>query len=102
MNTKYGKLTIASTALSAILMFASAASARADDERAECQRHIEKAEQKLDRAVSRHGERSPQARGAREKLNAERRTCWGRHHAWYDAHERRWHTEQDWDHDDHH
>jgi len=101
LNTKYGKVTLTSTTLSAILLCASAAPARADEDRSKCQHHIEKAEEKLERAVSRHGERSAQAREAREHLNAERRECWGHHHAWYEAHERRWHTEQDWDHDEH-
>ena len=96
---KYGKAAIATTVLSVILSVASAPLARADEDRSKCQHHVEKAEEKLERAVSRHGERSPQARSARDHLNGERRECWGRHHAWYDAHERRWHTEQDWDHD---
>ena len=98
---KYGKAAIASTVLSVILSVASAPLARADEDRSKCQRHIEKAEDKLSRAISRHGERSSQARSARERLAAERHSCWARHHAWYNAQERRWHTEQDWDHDDH-
>jgi len=97
---KYGKAAIASTVLGVILSVASAPLARADEERSKCQHHIEKAEDKLSRAISRHGERSSQARSARERLAAERHNCWARHHAWYNAQERRWHTEQDWDRDD--
>jgi ribosome-associated translation inhibitor RaiA len=102
LNTKtvtIRKTAIASTVLSAVLLFASAPLLRADEDRSKCQHHIEKAEAKLSHAISRHGERSSQARSAREHLNAERRECWGRHHAWYNAQEGRWHTEQDWDHD---
>src|SRR5258706_943087 len=97
---KYGKAAIASTVLGVILSVASVPLARADEERSKCQHHIEKAEDKLSRAISRHGERSSQARTARAHLAAERHNCWARHNAWYNAQERRRHTEQDWDRDD--
>jgi len=100
LNTR--RTAVAATVLSAVLLFASAPLARADEDRSKCQHHIEKAEAKLSRAISRHGERSSQASSAREHLNAERRECWGRHHAWYNAQEGRWHTDQDWERDDHH
>ncbi len=100
MNPKYRKAAVASTVLSAILVLASAPLVQAED-RSKCQHNIEKAEAKLSHAVSRHGERSSQARSAREHLSAERQSCWSHYHAWYNGQEGRWHNEQDWDHDDH-
>jgi hypothetical protein len=82
----------------ALLMFVAVPRSHADD-RAKCQHRIEKAEAKLDKAVSKHGEGSGQARTARRELNDEREHCWTQYHAWYDAHARQWHNDRDWDHD---
>ena len=79
----------------------------ADDDHAKCQRQIEKAESRLDQAISKHGEGSNQARERRRDLNAERERCYNQYHGWWDGHEKRWHDSRDWDqdqdhHDDHH
>ena len=76
----------------------------ADDDRAECQHRIERAESKLDQAIRKHGEGSHQAEERRMALRAERERCWNRFRGWWNAHEQRWHTDRDWDHDrdDHH
>lgn len=74
----------------------------AEDDHAKCQHQIERAESKLDQAIRKHGEHSPQAEQRRRDLNAERDRCWNVYHGWWDGHEKRWHTDRDWDHDDHH
>lgn len=88
------------TALSAVLMFAVAPHALADDDRAKCQHRIEKAEAHLDQAIRSHGERSAQAESRRHDLNAERERCWNSYQGWWSGADHRWHTERDWDHDD--
>ena len=71
-----------------------------DDDHAKCQHRIEKAQVKLDQAIQRHGEHSPQAESRWRDLKAERERCWQAYHGWWDAHEHRWHDQHDWD--DHH
>lgn len=67
------------------------------DERAECQKRIEKTEAKLEKAVHKHGERSRQAENQRRALNEERERCWNRYHSWYNGRDHQWHNEHDWD-----
>ena len=93
-------LTLA-TALSGALLFAGAPSARADDDHEKCQHRIEKAEARLNEAIRHHGERSSQAESRRRDLNAERERCWNSYHGWWNGVDHRWHSERDWDHDDH-
>jgi hypothetical protein len=68
------------------------------EDHAQCQRHIEHAEAKLDEAIRKHGERSHQAEQRRHDLNAERERCWNSYHGWWDGHNHQWHTDRDWDH----
>jgi len=72
------------------------------DERGKCQHAIEKAEARLDTAIQRKGERSPEAEDRRRDLNAERERCWGQYHQWWNGKEHRWETEHNWDHDHDH
>jgi hypothetical protein len=72
MIRRMGK-TAAAALVIALLSFAAAPQARAD-ERDRCRRNIEKAEVRLDRAIQRHGERSPAAEERR--LRAVRWTVW--------------------------
>lgn len=94
---------ITALALGVVLMFVAVPSSQADS-RAKCHQRIEKAEYKLNEAVRRHGVRSPQAENWRRALINERERCWREHHGWWDAQERRWHTERDWEerHEDRH
>jgi hypothetical protein len=86
-------------------MFVTVPQSYADDH-AQCQRHIERAESKLDQAIREHGERSQQAEQRRRDLNKERERCWSEYQGWWDGHEKRWHDDRDWDRDqdrdDHH
>lgn len=83
--------------LGAATFFATAPASQAADARERCQHHIQKAELKLDEAIHRHGERSRQAEERRRQLNAERAHCWSESHSWWDGHEKRWHSDRDWD-----
>lgn len=71
----------------------------ADDDHAECRRHIERAESRLDEAIRKHGERSHQAEDRRRELHEQRERCWNQYHGWWEGHERRWHEDRDWDRD---
>ena len=72
----------------------------ADDHR-DCQRRVERAESRVDAAVRKHGPTSHEAEERRRDLNAERERCWQRYHGWWSVRDQRWHTDRDWDHDDH-
>ena len=102
---RYGKAIVAGAVVAAFLLFVNAPLAKAED-RSRCQRQVEKAEAKLNRALARHSENSSAVRDARRNLNEQRRGCWDRHHAWYNGQDRQWHNEQNWDRDqnqnDHH
>jgi hypothetical protein len=67
------------------------------DDHAKCQRQVERAESKLDQAIRKHGERSPQAEQQRRDLNAERERCWNAYHGWWNGHDHQWHTDRDWE-----
>ena len=95
---RYGKAIVAGAVVAAFLLFVNVPLAQAEN-RSRCQRQVEKAEARLNRAIARHGERSSQAREARRDLNSQRGVCWDRHHAWYNGQDRQWHTERDWDRD---
>ena len=73
----------------------------ADDDHSKCQRRVEKAESRLDDAVRHHGERSPEAESRRRDLNAERERCWKEYHGYWSGSDHRWHTERDWNDEDH-
>lgn len=96
-KSKSGSLFL-TAALTAAMMCSLATPLAQADDRSKCQHNIEKAEARLDNAIRRHGARSHEAEDRRRDLNNEREHCWSAHHAWYDAHEHRWHNERDWDH----
>jgi hypothetical protein len=81
-----------------VATLAAVPAAYAAPDHAQCQRAIERTEAKLDQAVRKHGERSPQAEARRRDLNAERERCFNKYHGWWDGHEHRWHEDRDWDH----
>lgn len=92
---------ISTAVLGSALFLTAVPQVRADDDHSKCQHRIEKAEARLDDAVRHHGERSPEAESRRRDLNAERERCWNAYHGYYSGSDHRWHTERDWDHDDH-
>src|ERR1700722_13249458 len=98
-HSLFGKALLAAAALAGFLMFTALPLLHADDH--ECQSRIARADHKLDHAVARHGFRSNQAARARGELREAREHCWNGSHRWWDEHERRWHTERDWDDNDH-
>lgn len=89
------------TFVAAIFLMSLAAPRLRADDRATCQRRIEKAEARLNDAVAKHGERSDEARARRHDLATERENCWNRFHQWWDGKEHRWHDDKNWDNDDH-
>jgi hypothetical protein len=99
---RLGRSALAVLALSAIVTVGSFSRVYADDDRAECRNRIEKAETRLQAAVRRHGERSPQADSRRAELRAQRERCYNRVRAWWDGHEHKWREDRDWDRDDRH
>jgi hypothetical protein len=102
LNRKIGKTAVAAVVAGALCFSVAAPRAHADDDRkARCQRTVEKAEARLDRAIQKHGERSHEAEERRRDLNAERDRCWSENHQWYNAREHRWETERNWDQDHH-
>lgn len=102
MIRKIGKTTVAAVMTLALSWFVAVPVVHADD-RAHCQRAVEKAEARLDHAIQKNGERSREAEDRRRDLNAERQRCWDQYHQWWNGHEHRWETEQNWDrdHDNH-
>jgi len=100
-HRKLWKTAVAASAVSAVLMLSSPRPTYAEDARVKCEHRIEKAEAKLDDAIRRHGEHSPQAQTRRHDLNAEREHCWSEYHGWWDGHAHEWHAEHDWEHADH-
>jgi hypothetical protein len=96
LNRRFGKAAISSFVAAALLMFVAAPSAFAG-ERERCQRAIEKAEVRLDKAIHAHGEHSRAADERRHELNAEREHCWSVNHQWWNGHEHRWETEHNWE-----
>jgi hypothetical protein len=97
---KSWRMAPAIAAMGAMFLFAGVPQLRADDDHHECRERIERAQSKLDRAVSRHGEGSRQAEHARRDLNAQRDRCWSRYHGYW-GHDARWHDQRDWDDRDH-
>jgi len=96
---RMGKTAVAAVMVAALSWFVAAPLVHADDDRAHCQRAVEKAEARLDRAIHDNGEHSREAEDRRRDLNAERRHCWEKFHQWWNGREHRWETEQNWDHD---
>lgn len=99
MIRRMGKTAVAAVMVAALSWFVAAPVVHADDDRAHCQRAVEKAEARLDRAIHNNGEHSREAEDRRRDLNAERQRCWDKYHQWWNGHDHRWETEQNWDHD---
>jgi len=66
-----------------------------------CQRRIAHADHELHEAIERHGRHSPEADHKRHELREARERCWNENHRWWDEDEHRWHTERDWNDNDH-
>ncbi|HEX9110196.1 MAG TPA: hypothetical protein VF845_01865 [Terriglobales bacterium] len=98
-NSLFGKTALAAAALAGFLMFAGVPSLRADND--DCQRRVARADHRLHEAISHYGYRSRQAERRRHELREARERCWNRSHRWWNEHERRWHTDRDWDDHDH-
>ena len=98
-NSFLGKTGFVAAALAGFLMFTAVPPVRADYD--DCQRRVGRAEHRLHEAIERHGYRSRQAARRRHELRDARERCWRASHRWWDEHERRWHTERDWDDRDH-
>jgi hypothetical protein len=99
---RLGKTAVAAVIIAALSWFVAVPVVHADDDRSHCQHAVERAEARLDRAIAHHGEHSRAADDRRRDLNAERQRCWELHHQWWNGHEHRWETEQNWDHDHDH
>ncbi|MBU6442894.1 MAG: hypothetical protein KGR48_03195 [Alphaproteobacteria bacterium] len=56
-----------------------------------CRAQVELAQDRLDRAIARHGGHSIQAVERRRELMATRDRCWRMEHRWWDPRDRRWH-----------
>ena len=83
-------------ALGAALFVAAPPKAAADD-RSNCQRRVEKAEQRYRHEAREHGRHSRQAEDAKGRLNAVWDRCWNETHSWYDPNRHEWRTDRDWD-----
>ena len=88
-------LTIAVLAAASFVAVPPRASA---DDRSDCQRRVEKAQDHYRKERHEHGKHSRQAENARAKLNATWDRCWSTSHAWYDPRRHEWRTDRDWDH----
>jgi hypothetical protein len=93
------KSMIGTTVLAAgLTLFAGAGIVKGDDE---CQERIERADHHLHEAIEHHGYESKQAHHWRMELRNAREYCWEHSHHWWDVEGRRWHTDRDWDDNDH-
>ena len=88
-------LTIAALAAATVVSMPPRAAA---DERSDCQRRVEKAQEHYRKEAHEHGKRSRQAENARAKLNEAWDRCWSQAHSWYDPQRHEWRTDRDWDH----
>ena len=94
------KLVIGVITLNLILLLGFVPRTYADDDKAECQHRIRKAEAKLDTAIRKYGEHSTKTEARRAELKAQRERCYNRVRAWWNGHEHKWHQDRDWDRDD--
>lgn len=91
---------LSGTVLTAALFFAAVPRLHAETYN-HCQRRIVHADHELHEAIERHGRHSPQAEAKRHDLHEARERCWNENHRWWDEDEHRWHTERDWNDNDH-
>jgi len=82
--------------LSVLLAFVAVPRSQADD-RAKCQRNIERAQARLDQAISMYGGNSQQAIDRWHQLNSERERCYSQYQGWWNPQDRQWHNGRDWD-----
>jgi len=87
-------LTVAALAAACVVAVPPKASA---DDRSDCQKKVEKAQDHYRHEAHEHGKHSRQAQDARAKLNETWDRCWTGTHAWYDPHRHEWRTDRDWD-----
>jgi hypothetical protein len=75
---------------------------RADNQLEKCRHDAEKAEARLDRAITEHGEHSHEAAERMEDLRKQREHCYERLHQWWDGRDQSWHHNDDFGDDLHH
>ena len=75
MFKNLGKTGLLAGAVFGLLLLGGAPRAHARDRDEKCERKIHKAEENLERAVRRHGERSRQAENRRRQLEEARERC---------------------------
>jgi len=80
-----------------LTLFAGAGIVKADG----CQERIHRADHNLHEAIEHHGYDSRQAHHWREELHNAREYCWEHSHKWWDVEGNRWHSDRDWDDNDH-
>lgn len=93
----FHKVAFCSAALAGILMLYSTPRVFADD----CQRQVAKADHDLHEAIEQHGYNSKEAEHERVELHTAREACWSTDHRWWDEDSGAWHTQRDWDDNDH-
>jgi hypothetical protein len=91
------KCSLATALLTGFLMLPGAQQVRADG----CQQRVSRADHNLHEAIEDHGYESKQAEHARHELREVREACWNSDHRWWDPDQKRWHTDRDWDDNDH-
>jgi hypothetical protein len=79
-------LTVAALAAACAVAVPSKAAA---DDRTDCQKRVEKAQDHYRHEAHEHGKHSRQAQNARAKLNETWDRCWSATHSWYDPHRER-------------
>lgn len=102
-NDKSGKfkaLPLGAAVLAGLFLFAFVPGARAESREA-CQRRVAHADHELHEAIEHHGYNSREAQRRRHELHEARERCWRENHGWWSEHERRWHSDRDWDDRDH-
>lgn len=87
-------LTVAALAAACVVAVPSKAAA---DDRTDCQKKVEKAQDHYRHEAHEHGKHSRQAQSARAKLNETWDRCWSTTHSWYDPDRHQWRTDRDWD-----
>lgn len=95
----WGKLALELLTAAGVLALAAGPVVRADDD--DCQKRVVRIDHELHRAAERHGWDSPEVQAKRAELATAREWCWNHGHRWWDEHEKRWHTDHDWDEHDH-
>jgi len=94
--SRLGRTLVAAVMLSVLLAFVAVPRSQADD-RANCQRNIERAQARLDQAISRYGGNSQQAIDRWHQLNFERERCYKQYQGWWNPQDRQWQSGREWD-----